>query len=250
MTQAELEKAKNRFLTGQAAGARNEQWQGERARRSRGDLRRSESGQYRPGQTQAVTDERDQRSFEPLPLREEESRDRVSAGSDEACGADEGGEEILMSRRMTFRKESCSSQAAKPARDVDSRNLHFLRRESQSIAIPLVLRRIGMTSVVAIAFCLTTVQSASAIGGVDTAAGAFRAARDEIRHPERNAAGKWIARDRGGAPGPAALSPRRLVVRSGAEVDPPDLAGTASMTGELLTKGTETMSAPRNRAHD
>jgi zinc protease len=35
-----------------------------------------------------------------------------------------------------------------------------------------------------------------------------------------------------------------LLVRNGAEVDPKDLAGTASMTGSLLTKGTETMSAP------
>lgn len=35
-----------------------------------------------------------------------------------------------------------------------------------------------------------------------------------------------------------------LLVRNGAEVDPAKLAGTASMTGSLLTKGTETMSAP------
>ena len=33
-------------------------------------------------------------------------------------------------------------------------------------------------------------------------------------------------------------------MRSGAEVDPPHLAGTASMTGDLLTRGTEAMSAP------
>ena len=36
-----------------------------------------------------------------------------------------------------------------------------------------------------------------------------------------------------------------LVVRNGAEIDPPNLAGTASMTGSLLTKGTESMSAPQ-----
>jgi zinc protease len=35
-----------------------------------------------------------------------------------------------------------------------------------------------------------------------------------------------------------------LLVRNGAEVDPANLAGAASMTGSLLTKGTETMSAP------
>ncbi|MEY2519706.1 MAG: zinc protease [Verrucomicrobiota bacterium] len=36
-----------------------------------------------------------------------------------------------------------------------------------------------------------------------------------------------------------------LLVRNGAETDPANLAGTASMTGSLLTKGTETMSAPQ-----
>ena len=35
-----------------------------------------------------------------------------------------------------------------------------------------------------------------------------------------------------------------LLIRNGAELDPQNLAGTASMTGALLTKGTETMSAP------
>lgn len=35
-----------------------------------------------------------------------------------------------------------------------------------------------------------------------------------------------------------------LLIRNGAEVDPKDLAGTASMTGTLLTRGTESMSAP------
>ena len=35
-----------------------------------------------------------------------------------------------------------------------------------------------------------------------------------------------------------------VLIRSGAELDPQDLPGTASMTGALLTKGTEKMSAP------
>ena len=35
-----------------------------------------------------------------------------------------------------------------------------------------------------------------------------------------------------------------LLIRNGAEVDPKDRAGTASMTGSLLTRGTESMSAP------
>src|ERR1700686_2465912 len=36
-----------------------------------------------------------------------------------------------------------------------------------------------------------------------------------------------------------------FVVRNGAEVDPDQLAGLATMTGSLLTRGTETMSAPQ-----
>ena len=35
-----------------------------------------------------------------------------------------------------------------------------------------------------------------------------------------------------------------LLIRNGAEVDPKGLAGTASLTGSLLTRGTESMSAP------
>jgi zinc protease len=37
----------------------------------------------------------------------------------------------------------------------------------------------------------------------------------------------------------------QLMVVSGAEADPPDFAGAASMTGSLLSKGTEKMSAPQ-----
>jgi zinc protease len=36
-----------------------------------------------------------------------------------------------------------------------------------------------------------------------------------------------------------------LLIRNGAEVDPKDLAGTASMTGTLLARGTESMTAPQ-----
>ena len=37
----------------------------------------------------------------------------------------------------------------------------------------------------------------------------------------------------------------QVVVRNGAEIDPPNLAGNASITGALLTKGTDSMSAPQ-----
>jgi zinc protease len=37
----------------------------------------------------------------------------------------------------------------------------------------------------------------------------------------------------------------QILIRTGAEVDPPDRAGTADMTASLLTKGTDKMSAPQ-----
>src|SRR5262249_33820544 len=37
----------------------------------------------------------------------------------------------------------------------------------------------------------------------------------------------------------------QVVIRNGGEVDPPNLPGAASVTASLLTKGTETMSAPQ-----
>src|SRR3981081_4146303 len=36
----------------------------------------------------------------------------------------------------------------------------------------------------------------------------------------------------------------QLLIKSGAEVDPTDMSGTADMTAQLLTKGTPTRSAP------
>ncbi|MEO5718594.1 MAG: pitrilysin family protein [Chthoniobacterales bacterium] len=49
-----------------------------------------------------------------------------------------------------------------------------------------------------------------------------------------------IVAERPGLP----LLAAQVVVRSGSEIDPDGFAGTASLTGDLLTKGTETMSAP------
>ena len=97
--------------------------------------------------------------------------------------------------------------------------------------------------VAAVAFCLTTIQSAWAIGWSRQTAGSFRDARNEVRHAQGNEARQWITRDCGGTPDLPLLA-AQVVVRNGAEVDPDNLAGTASMTGSLLTKGTETMSAP------
>jgi zinc protease len=106
-----------------------------------------------------------------------------------------------------------------------------------------VFQRIGMTSMVASAVCLTTLQPAFAIGGFDTppAPSAKHATKFPTPKETRLENGlRVIVVERPGLP----LLAAQLVIRSGAEVDPPNLAGAASMTGSLLTKGTETMSAP------
>ncbi len=95
----------------------------------------------------------------------------------------------------------------------------------------------------AAAVYLTTLQSANAIGGVDTppAPSAPRDAKFAAPKETRLKNGLCvIVAERPRLP----LLAAQVVVRNGAEVDPEGLAGTASMTGSLLTKGTETMSAP------
>ena len=103
--------------------------------------------------------------------------------------------------------------------------------------------RVSAGSMFAGVLCLTTIQSASAIGGIDTPPA------PSARHEIKFAAAKEtklpnglrvIVAQRPGLPMLAA----QVLVRNGAEADPEGLAGTASMTGALLTKGTETMSAP------
>src|SRR2546423_4905556 len=89
-----------------------------------------------------------------------------------------------------------------------------------------------------------TIASALAIGGVDTPPPA--AAPHEVRFSQpketKLANGlRVVVVERPGLP----LLAAEVLVRNGAEVDPKDLAGTASMTGSLLTKGTKTMTAPQ-----
>ncbi len=90
---------------------------------------------------------------------------------------------------------------------------------------------------------LTSIGPLWAIGGIDTPPAP--AARHETKFvtpkETRLANGlRVIVAERPDLP----LLAARLVVRSGAEVDPVNQAGAASMTAELLTKGTESMSAP------
>jgi zinc protease len=106
-----------------------------------------------------------------------------------------------------------------------------------------VRRRIGIATLVASAFCLTTIQSAFAIAGVDTPPAP--SARHEVKFASPKETRlenglRVIVAERPELP----LLAAQVLVRNGAEVDPDNFAGTASLTGELLTKGTETMSAP------
>jgi zinc protease len=100
-----------------------------------------------------------------------------------------------------------------------------------------------MTGMFVSLVCLTTIQSARAIGGVD--APPAPSARHEIKFAapkETKLANglRVIVAERRGLP----LLAAHVLIRNGAEVDPEGFAGMASMTGALLTKGTETMSAP------
>src|ERR1041384_2642449 len=101
----------------------------------------------------------------------------------------------------------------------------------------------GMTTVVTAVLCLTTVQSANAIGGVDRPPAPSATLQTKFVTPRETRLEnglRVIVAERPGLP----LLAAEVVVRKGAEVDPEGRAGTASMTGSLLTKGTETMSAP------
>src|SRR5438309_2176108 len=91
--------------------------------------------------------------------------------------------------------------------------------------------------------CFAPGRHCFAIGGVDTAPspapphpGSFtRPKEEELANGLR-----VIVAERPSLP----LLAVELIIRNGSEVDPNNLAGTASLTGSLLTKGTEKMSAP------
>ena len=101
-------------------------------------------------------------------------------------------------------------------------------------------RTIGSVGVVFFA----AVQLVSAIGGIDKAPPA--SPPHEIifvqpREARLENGLRVIVAERPGLP----LLAAELLVRTGAEVDPEGRAGVASMTGSLLTKGTERMTAPQ-----
>ncbi len=106
-----------------------------------------------------------------------------------------------------------------------------------------VLRRIGTTTVGAAVFCLTTASFAWAIGGVDTPPAPSAPQESKFVRPKETTLTnglRVIVAERHQLP----LLAASVVIRHGAEADAKDRAGTASMAGSLLTKGTATMSAP------
>ncbi len=114
----------------------------------------------------------------------------------------------------------------------------------QKLRSLLALRRIGTTGTAAAAFCLTMAQSAEAIGGVDAppAAAAMHVTKFASAREARLENGlRVVVAERPSLP----LLATQILVRNGAAADPQNLAGVASLTGSLLTKGTGTMSAPQ-----
>jgi zinc protease len=106
-----------------------------------------------------------------------------------------------------------------------------------------VLRRIGMTSLM-VGMCLTSTHSAFAIAGVDTPPPPSSWHEIKFVTPKETRLEnglRVIVAERPGLP----LLSAEILVGQGAVADPPGLGGTATMTGELLTRGTESMSAPR-----
>ena len=90
---------------------------------------------------------------------------------------------------------------------------------------------------------IATLSSALAIGGVDTPPAPSAPHEVTFSQPKETKLAnglRVIVVERPGLP----LLAAEVVVRSGAEKDEKDLAGTASMTGSLLMRGTETMTAP------
>jgi zinc protease len=100
------------------------------------------------------------------------------------------------------------------------------------------------SSTILVALCWCALASTSlAIGGVDTAPSPGPPHEIHFTHPRETKLPnglRVIVAERPSLP----LLAVDLIIRTGSEADANDLAGTASFTGSLLTKGTEKMSAP------
>ena len=136
--------------------------------------------------------------------------------------------------------QHCHSERSEEPR---KRSLRSLARSRSAAPQRRLFASLGMTRFLVSVACLTTTQVARGIGGVD--APPAPSARHEIKFatPQETQLAnglRVIVVERHRLP----LLSAQLLVRDGATADPADLAGTAAMTGELLTKGTETMPAP------
>ena len=101
----------------------------------------------------------------------------------------------------------------------------------------------GFAAALAALICLTSSPAAHAIAGVDRPPPPSQRQEAKFAAPEETKLDnglRVIVVRRPGLP----LLAAEVVVRHGAEVDPPKRAGAASMTADLLTKGTTGMSAP------
>jgi zinc protease len=107
-----------------------------------------------------------------------------------------------------------------------------------------VLRRIRMASIIAMGYCLTTTAPAWAIGGVDQPPAPSQKEEAKFAKPEEAKLDNGLRVIVVHRPGLPLLS-AEVLLGQGAVADPTGLAGTATMTGELLTKGTNSMAASR-----
>src|SRR5215471_17781565 len=98
-------------------------------------------------------------------------------------------------------------------------------------------------SFLAALLCLALTQRSLAVGGVDATPSPAPAHEISFTQPKEGKLDnglRVIVAERPSLP----LLAMELIVRTGSEKDPNDRAGTASLTGSLLTKGTEKMTAP------
>jgi zinc protease len=149
---------------------------------------------------------------------------------------------VMMNTLLIPRVLICYPEPAKRGERPRGRSKVLPDRASPARSLS-VLRRIGMTTFALAVFSLTTSHSAWAIAGVDSPPAPSAKHETKFATPKEAKLEnglRVIVAERPGLP----LIAAEVLVRNGAEVDPEKLAGTASMTGSLLTKGTETMSAP------
>src|SRR3954454_19653302 len=102
----------------------------------------------------------------------------------------------------------------------------------------------GWSFVISMALLVLFAARALGVGGVDSPPSPSAPSETRFAQPNETKLEnglRVIVANRPGLPMVAA----QVVIGTGAEADPADLAGTASMTGALLAKGTESMSAPQ-----